>query len=85
MKNLFPLELCKVIQATILICPSSLTKKVEEGYAQFLYHVGVSRNDDPIKSGGPVPGGFGQEKGGKGSVPSFLAECPFFFGHGTGN
>ena len=35
------------------------SKQKEKGYAPFLYRVGSSRNEYPIKSGGRVPGGFG--------------------------
>ena len=37
--------------------------KFETGYASYLYHVGCSRNEDSIKSGRVVLGGFSEKKG----------------------
>ena len=37
--------------------------QIEKGYVPFLYDIGFSRYEDPIKSGGLVPEGFGTSKG----------------------
>ena len=34
-------------------------KKIEKGYASFFFHIGCSRNEEAIRSGGLVPGYFG--------------------------
>ena len=37
-------------------------KKIEKSYVPFLYHIGFSRNEDSIRSGGLVPGGPGKQR-----------------------
>ena len=39
--------------------------KIEKGCTSFLYHFGLSRNEDSVKSGGLVQGGAGQNEGRK--------------------
>ena len=38
-------------------------KKIHKGYTSMLYHIGFSRSEDSITSGGLVPGGLGTRKG----------------------
>ena len=40
-------------------------KQIEKGQASSLHHIGFSRHENPIKSGGRVPGGFGISRGRK--------------------
>ena len=49
LRNLLSSELYKVTQATFWIFQLFFHTKIEKGYAPFLYHIGISRNEDSIK------------------------------------
>ena len=53
-------------------------KKIEKGHATCLHHIGFSRSEISIKSGGLVPGFFGRSKDSKAvyfSIVSSLDPC----------
>ena len=66
-------ELHKVMQARFFDIWTFSHTKIQKGYAQCLYHIGFSRNEDSKTSGGFVPGDFGTSSGRKAVHNSFVS------------
>ena len=48
-------------------------RKIEKRYATLLYHIGFSKNEDSLKHGGLLPGGFGTSRCRKDSASSLVS------------